>query len=212
MTATDQPGVGHHLGYDLAGQRHHRGRRLRLLKLLLGSSGVGHHPGYTDRDYFRFATTNLEKRNGQAATVYLVQFAITEEGNSANCTSELSDIYSTTGGISSSTAWGGPQGSKIASASSNAGGGSSCPAANVDFSSSASGNSALKTTLQSVATAGASTVTLELRADSETNEFQYKLYKDNPSLTVYYNFAPLTPTALSVQNQVTCDLRPPTPR
>jgi hypothetical protein len=167
-------------------------------------SGGVTHSGYTDRDYFRFATTNLEKRNSQAATVYRADFAVTEEDNSANCTSELSDVYSTTAGISSTTAWGGPQGSKIASASSNAGGGSACPAGSVLFSSTASGNSALKTTLQSVATAGASTVTLELRADSETNEFQYKLYKDNPTLTVWYNFAPLTPTGLSVQNQVTC--------
>ncbi len=160
--------------------------------------------GYTDRDYFRFATTNLEKRNSQAATVYLASFDDEETYNSQGCTSELSAVYSTTGGISSTTAWGGPQGSLLATASSKAGGGSSCPAANVDFSSSASGNSALKTTLQSVATAGSSTVTLELRGDSETTETQYKRYKDNPTLTVYYNFAPLTPTGLSVQNQVTC--------
>jgi hypothetical protein len=160
--------------------------------------------GYTDRDYFRFATTNLEKRNSQAATVYLVSFDDEETYNSQGCTSELSAVYSTTGGISSTTAWGGPQGSQLATASSKAGGGTACPAANVDFSSAASGNSALKTTLQSVANAGSSTVTLELRGDSETTDTQYKRYKDNPSLTVYYNFAPLAPTALSVQNQVTC--------
>src|SRR6185437_12904606 len=167
-------------------------------------SGGTEYFGYTDRDYFRFATTNLEQRNGQTATVYQVHFDVSEQGNSQNCSSEPSDVYSTSGGISSTTSWPGPQGSKLASATSNAGGGSSCPAANVDFSSSSSGNSALKTALQNVATNGASTVTLELRADSETNEAQYKLYKDNPSLTVYYNFAPLAPTGLSVQNQVTC--------
>ncbi len=161
--------------------------------------------GYTDRDYFRFATTDLEKRASQTATVYQVNFDVTEEGNSNGCTSQPSDVYSTTGGISASTAWGGPQGSKIAEASSNKGGSSSCPAGGVDFASTASGNSALKTTLQAIATAGDSTVTLELRADSETQELQYKTYKDNPSLSVYFNFAPLTPTALSVQNQVTCD-------
>ncbi|HET7013395.1 MAG TPA: LamG-like jellyroll fold domain-containing protein [Streptosporangiaceae bacterium] len=161
--------------------------------------------GYTDRDYFRFATTNLELRNGQAATVYQVSFDDEETYNSQNCTSEASAVYSTTGGISSTTTWGGPQGSQLATASSNAGGGTSCPAANVDFSSSASGNSGLKTTLQSVATAGSSSVTLELRGASESTDTQYKRFRDNPTLTVYYNFAPLTPTGLSVQNQVTCD-------
>lgn len=167
-------------------------------------SGGTEYFGYTDRDYFRFATTNLETRNGQTAKVYQVHFDISEQGNSQNCTSEPSDIYGTTGGISSSTTWPGPQGSKLASASSNAGGGSSCPAANVDFSSTASGNGSLLTALQNTATAGSSLITLELRADSETTDTQYKLYKDNPSLTVYYNFAPLTPTGLSVLNQVTC--------
>ena len=161
--------------------------------------------GYTDRDYFRFATTDLEKRNSQTATIYRVIFADTETGNSNGCTSQPSDIFSTTGGISSSTAWGGPQGSKIASASSNKGGSSSCPAGGVNYDSTASGNGALKTTLQGVATAGDSTVTLELRADSESQELQYKTYKNNPSLSVYFNFAPLTPTNLSVQDQVTCD-------
>ncbi|HET9898138.1 MAG TPA: LamG-like jellyroll fold domain-containing protein [Streptosporangiaceae bacterium] len=160
---------------------------------------------YTDRDYFRFNTTNLEKQGGATATVYFVSFDVDETGNSNGCTSRVSDLYSTTGGISASTAWGGPQGSQIAQEGSNKGGGSNCPAGNVDFPNTDAGNGGLKTTLQSTASNGNSTVTLELRADSETNELQYKTYKDNPSLSVYYNFAPLTPTGLSVQDQVTCD-------
>ncbi len=161
--------------------------------------------GYVDRDYFRFNTTNLEKQGGATATVYFVSFDVDEVGNSNGCTSRVSDLYSTTGGISGSTAWGGPQGSQIAQEGSNNGGGSSCPAGNVDFPNTDSGNGGLKTTLQSTATNGNSDVTLELRADSETNELQYKTYKDNPSLSVYYNFAPLVPTGLSVEDQVTCD-------
>src|SRR5215472_12585871 len=167
-------------------------------------SGTALH--YTDRDYFRFNTTDLQKRNGQTATIYQVNFDDEQTGNSDGCTSQPSDVFSTTGGISSSTAWGGPQGSKLASASSNKGGGSSCAAGNVNYDSASSGNGALKTTLQGAANNGDSTVTLELRADSESNELQYKTYKNNPSLSVYYNFAPLTPTNLSVEDQVTtCD-------
>jgi lysophospholipase L1-like esterase len=161
--------------------------------------------GYVDRDYFRFPTPALQLSHGQSATVYRVIFSISEQGNSDGCTSRVSDIYSTTGGISSSTSWGGPQGSQIAQASSNNGGGSSCPPGNVDFDSNDTGNGPLKTTLQSAANNGDSAVTLELRADDETFKVQYKTYKDNPSLSVYYNFAPLVPTNLSVQDQVTCD-------
>ncbi len=160
--------------------------------------------GFVDRDYFQFATTALEHRNGQSAAVYYVAFDDEQVGNSAGCTSELTDLFTTTGGISSATSWGGPQGSKIASELSNRGGGSSCPAGNVDFPSTGSGNGPLLSYLQTAANNGASAVTFELRADSETSELQYKLFRDNPTLSVYYNYAPLTPTGLSVQGQVTC--------
>ena len=138
--------------------------------------------GYVDRDYFRFDITAVEHR-----TVSLVAFDDEQTANSDGCTYQRTDLYSTTGGIDSSTSWGGPQGSKIASELSNRGGGSSCPAGNVHFASSASGNGGLLSYLQTAANNGDSTVTLELRADSETNDLQYKLFKDNPTLSVTYN-------------------------
>ncbi len=166
----------------------------------------GSFVGYTDRDYFRFGTSVIDPRpDGAKATVDYVDFNIEEMGNSNGCTSQPSAVFSTTGGISSSTTWGGPQGSQIATASSNAGGSSSCPAGYVDFNSAGSGNGGLKTTLQNVATAGDSTVTLELRAVNEGNDLQYKAYKDNPTLNVYYNFPPQTPANLAVTGAVTCN-------
>jgi hypothetical protein len=160
--------------------------------------------GYVDRDYFQFATTALEHRNGQSATVYYAAFDDEQVGNSAGCSNELTDLFSATSGINTSTSWGGPQASKIASELSNRGGGSSCPAGNVDFPSTGSGNGPLLSYLQTAANKSISAVTFELRADNESDDLQYKLFKDNPTLSVYFNYAPLTPTGLSVQGQVTC--------
>jgi hypothetical protein len=51
---------------------------------------------------------------------------------------------------------------------------------------------------------GWSNTTFELRALDEGNELQYKTFSDNASLTVYYNFAPFTPTNLAISHQVSC--------
>lgn len=154
---------------------------------------------YTDRDYFQFPTSTLDPRNSTDATITEVDFNIEETGNSNGCVSQPSAVYSTTGGISSSTAWGGPQGSSLATASSDAGGGSSCQPGFVNFTS-----SSLKSTLQTVANNGATTVTLELRAVDESNELQYKTYLDTPTLNVYYNFPPNKPGSLTVNGLVQC--------
>jgi hypothetical protein len=156
--------------------------------------------GYVDRDYFRFDTPALNKRNGQAATIYYGSFDIEQTANSNACNNQLTDLY-TSGPIDSSTSWGGPQISKIGSVNSNKGGGSGCPAGNVEFN---SAGSSITGYLQTDANDNWPNITFALRADNESNELQYKLFKDNPTLSVYYNFAPLTPTGLSVQNQVTC--------
>jgi hypothetical protein len=163
------------------------------------------HTHYTDRTYFRFDTHDLEQQNGQSAKVYYVSFDIDQVGNSDGCTNRLTDLYSTTGGIDSSTSWGGPQGSKIGTQFSNNGGGSGCPAGNVQFDSDDSGNEGLKDTLQSTADNGDPNVTLELRADAENDELQYKTFLDNPSLSVYFNFPPQAPTGLAAADAVTCD-------
>ncbi len=163
------------------------------------------HTHYTDRTYFRFDTHDLEKQNGQSANVYYVSFDIDQVGNSDGCTNRLTDLYSTTGGIDSSTSWGGPQGSKIGTQLSNNGGGSGCTPGNVEFDSDDSGNDGLKSTLEAAADNGDPNVTLELRADAENDDLQYKTFTDNPSLSVYFNFPPQAPTGLAAAGVVTCD-------
>lgn len=169
---------------------------------------------YTDRDYFQFDTSGLEPNtsDGALATIDYVDFNADETANSAGCTPEPTAVWSTspspTGTISSSTTWGGPEGAQIASTSSDKGGSGStgsCPAGDVDFNSGQPGNGGLINTLQEIASGGYKTVTLELRAVSENDYTQYKTFKDNPTLNVYYNYGPEVPKNLSVTNAVTCD-------
>jgi Concanavalin A-like lectin/glucanases superfamily/OSK domain len=173
------------------------------------------HLTYTDRDYFRFDTSDFDDGvNGTADVSYAdfvdEQIAIAPDG----CTAEDSSVYES-GAISASTTWPGPQegSSPLVTVSSDAGGSGSsgsCKFNNVSYS-----NSALASWIQSaIAAKKGTTTTLELRATSESNELQYKLYSDNPSLTIYYNFAPETPTlpsgppytppAIPVDDLVTC--------
>ena len=151
--------------------------------------------GYVDRDYFRMDTTPLEERNGYFPDVYSATFYADELTNSDGCTAQDVDLFSA-GAISSSTRWGGPEGSYISDASSNKGGGSGCAAGDVDLNATSY--------LQGDEGENWPNFTFELRAPSETNELQYKTFDDNPSLDVYYNFAPLAPTNLGVSDSVSC--------
>jgi hypothetical protein len=159
--------------------------------------------GYVDRDYFQFNTPALLQRNGQAATVYYGSFDIEQTANSDACVNQPTQLNEA-GAINSSTTWGGPMGPGIGLENSNRGGGSSCPAGNVEFDSDDSSDSSMLGYLQADANDNWGSITFDLRAQVESNDLQYKLFMDNPTLSLYYNFAPLTPTGLSVQNQVTC--------
>jgi lysophospholipase L1-like esterase len=160
------------------------------------------HATYTDRDYFRFAAGDLgDGISSAAATVYYVNFSDEELANSDGCTTQPSALWSSHA-ISSSTTWPGPEVVKVAAASSNAGGSSSCsePKANVDFTAEqgSSVNPGLLTAIQGDATADAGnganeSITLALQADNESTDLQYKVYSDNPTLEVIYNYPPLTP-------------------
>lgn len=153
------------------------------------------YSSYVDRVYFRMNTAPLAKRNGFVASVYSATFFADEVTNSNGCTAQDVALYEA-GTISSSTRWGGPEGSLIGEAASAAGGGSGCKAGDVDLNATSY--------FQADEGVGPTNLTFELRAPSESNELQYKAFTDNPSLDVYYNFAPLTPTGLGVSDAVTC--------
>jgi hypothetical protein len=154
---------------------------------------------FTNRVYFRVNTSVLAPRGGFRPNVYSASFAPHEVYNSAGCTSEPVAVWSTSGDISSSTDWPGPQGSQLGTASSNAGGGTGCSGAAdvpVDITS---------VIQQHIQNADAPpSMAFEVRAPDETNKLQWKKFSDNPTFTVWYNYAPLQPTDLAVSNAVTC--------
>ena len=154
------------------------------------------HDGYVFEDFFQMNTSDLTIRNNARATMYSATFYADEIGNSNNCTAQPVSLY-TAGPIGSGTTWSNkPLGSLIQSVSSAAGGGTGCPAADVDFNA---------TSFMTTAAAdGYPNTTFALRAPSETQELQYKTFSDNPTLSFTYNWAPLTPTGLSVSGAVTC--------
>jgi hypothetical protein len=158
--------------------------------------------GYVDRDYFMFYTTDLLQRNGQAATVYYGSFDDEQTANSDGCYDQLSQLDSS-GGIGPGTYWGGPEEAGLGDVYSNDGGGSGCPAGNVEFNT--NNSSGLLGYMQQDADDNWGSLTLELRAQNESDEYQYKLFMDNPTLSVYFNYAPLTPSTVAPLGAVTCN-------
>jgi hypothetical protein len=141
---------------------------------------------YIDRDYFEMSTLALEPHTGYTLSVSQATFSADEVGNSDGCTAQSVALYgSTASTLSKSTDWPGPQGSEVTTVSSAAGGGSGCKAAVVDLNAT--------TYVSGIATQGSGAgahMVFELRAPSETNELQYKVFTDNPSLDVFYQFTP----------------------
>jgi len=160
--------------------------------------------GYVDKTYFRLDTPALVQRHGEAAHIYYASFDVEQTANSNGCTDRLTDLYSS-GIISSSTSWPGPEIAKVGIEQSNRGGGSACPPGNVQFDSDDVGDEQMASYLQQDADNNWGAISFELRADAENDDLQYKLFKNDPTISVYYNFAPLVPDELSVKNQVTCD-------
>jgi hypothetical protein len=165
---------------------------------------------YTMRDYFRFDTSKLEHPAGTpGATVYDVDFNVQQLYLADHtCTAQPAQLWSTSAGISSSTTWPGPVGSLLATGSSNAGGTAAsgkCGPGYLDIDSAASGNSGLLSNLQDGANHATSTVNFLLRTDeSHAGDVQYRWISDNPTLDVYYNYPPNTPTPTRVDNETTC--------
>jgi hypothetical protein len=148
---------------------------------------------YDFRDYFQMDTSALAPRNGLKANIHSSIFNIEQTGNSNDCTAQPTNLYSA-GAIGSGTSYPGPLGTYQSQVKSNAGGGSSCAAANDAFDALAFTQSAN----------GATNLTFGLAAPDANDEYEYKTFSDNPSLTVVYNFAPLAPDNLAAVGAVAC--------
>jgi hypothetical protein len=162
-------------------------------------NGGGPFYYYKMRTYFQMDTSDLKLRDNNTlkATVYSATFNDEQIAASENNCSvaEATALYSA-GGIGSDTTWPGPEGAYISQTSSAVGATPSCPGANVAFEATSIATTA--------ANNGSASVNLELRPVDFTDELQYKVFSDNPTLTVYYNFPPSAPDMLTISNPTTC--------
>jgi hypothetical protein len=154
------------------------------------------------RSYFNF---DIHYLSGQATTahIYTAAVYVDEVHNSAGCTSEPVDLYSA-GGISSSTTWAGPAGSKLQEVSANFSDTcASSPPANVIFN-----NSNVVNQIQTAAAQDATGTTFGLIAPDESNIDQWKRFATSPQLRVTYDFPPSVPTGLDISSKVACSGKP----
>ncbi|WP_345484724.1 phospholipase A2 [Planotetraspora phitsanulokensis] len=80
--------------------------------------------------------------------------------------------------------------------SSGIGGPSTCPAAVVGWD--------VTSALQSTVTAGGTSITFMVKAGSETDNYYWKRFENNPSISITYNTIPATPASLAIAPCTTC--------
>ncbi|GII33574.1 phospholipase A2 [Planotetraspora mira] len=80
--------------------------------------------------------------------------------------------------------------------SSGLGGPSTCPAAVVGWD--------VTSALQSTVTAGGTSITFMVKAGSETDNYYWKRFENNPSISITYNTIPATPASLAIAPCTTC--------
>ncbi|GGO66970.1 LamG-like jellyroll fold domain-containing protein [Nonomuraea cavernae] len=146
---------------------------------------VGHEneTGQTNRSFFTMNTgTAIHGKQIVKATLR------TYETWSWSCTKKAVELW-LTGAISKSTTWNNqPSWSqKLDTETVAKGWSSSCPAGGVEFDATAAAVKA--------AAANWGTITLGLRATSETDTYAWKKFRNNPVLVVEYNSVPATPVA-----------------
>ncbi|MFF1416012.1 LamG-like jellyroll fold domain-containing protein [Streptomyces sp. NPDC058289] len=155
-------------------------------------------PGYVQRLYFQFTPDNLRGKRVLDAT-----FTVTEPW-SFQCDPRNVWLVRTAGSFTKSTTWGTKpayadlMGDRLVSA----GRGSSCdpnsPAAPIEFNDNPDEKDEnLTSTVQAWAT-GNSPLTLELRAENESDTSAWKRFRNDAALSVDYISNPATPTAQTV--------------
>ncbi|MEU6717480.1 LamG-like jellyroll fold domain-containing protein [Nonomuraea sp. NPDC046802] len=145
----------------------------------------------TYRSFFRLDTAPLAGRKIYKATFNAY------ESYSYSCTKRGVELWRT-GGISNTTTWKKQPAwtSKVATLNAAKGWGDNCPAGGLDFEA---------TSVVTEAAANAwPTVTLGLRASSESDRLGWKKFRNNPVLEVEYNSLPQVPIALKIYPAYAC--------
>ncbi|MER7498946.1 LamG-like jellyroll fold domain-containing protein [Nonomuraea pusilla] len=152
----------------------------------LNSSDVarsGHVNSQTNRSFFQMNTgSTIHGKQIIKATLR------TYETWSYSCSARQVEVWGT-GAISKSTTWNNQPSwtRKLATVNVAKGWGSSCPAGGVEFD--------VTSWAADAAAKKWSTMTLGVRATSETDQYAWKKFKNNPTAVIEYNSLPAAPTA-----------------
>ncbi|MFC1421275.1 LamG-like jellyroll fold domain-containing protein [Streptacidiphilus cavernicola] len=162
-------------------------------------------PTYTARSYLQISVPSAL----HGAKILTSQLNITEDW-SWSCTPEAVQLWTTSSGISSTTDWANqpsPSGEVDSQTAAHGWSTSSCPNAGVgfDLNSSSYKNFNGKTVMQNAADSGASSLTLVLKAASESNDLYWKKFESNSvSVSTTYDTPPSTPASLSTSPTTSC--------
>ncbi|MGW1767544.1 LamG domain-containing protein [Streptomyces sp. NPDC002073] len=164
-----------------------------------GRYGCG--PGYVQRLYFEFSPKRLVGKE-----VLKARFTITEPW-AFQCEPRSVWLVRTAGNISSSTTWGNKPGylDRMGDRWVSAGRGSLCdpnsPTAPIEFSDNPDeGDENFTPTVQAFAAGKFSRLTLELRAEDETDTSAWKRFRNDANLSVDYIARPSKPSAVGIRS------------
>ncbi|WP_285707147.1 phospholipase A2 [Microtetraspora sp. NBRC 16547] len=163
------------------------------------TSGTSNSGGYKRRSFFNMSLSGM----GTSKHIISATFNIKETW-AWSCSARNVELHRTAG-VTSSTSWNNQPASNLnigaknvayGWSSSGAGGPSSCPAAWVGWD--------VTSALQGIMDSGGTSITFMVKAGSETDNYYWKRFENNPNISITYNTVPATPTNLAIAPCTTC--------
>ncbi|MEU7858133.1 phospholipase A2 [Nonomuraea sp. NPDC049141] len=163
------------------------------------TAGTADSGGYKRRSFFNMSLSGL----GTGKHIISATFNIKETW-AWSCSARNVELHRTAA-VTSSTTWNNQPASNLSIgaknvaygwSSSGAGGASSCPAAWIGWD--------VTSALQSIVTAGGTSITFMVKAGSETDNYYWKRFANNPNVSITYNTIPATPSSLAIAPCTTC--------
>ncbi|MEW9531079.1 phospholipase A2 [Microbispora sp. NPDC049125] len=163
------------------------------------TAGTSNAGGYKRRSFFNMSLSGM----GTGKHIISATFDIRETW-AWSCSARNVELHRTAA-VTSSTTWNNQPASNLSIgaknvaygwSSSGSGGASSCPAAWVGWD--------VTSPLQSTVNAGGTSITFMVKAGSETDNYYWKRFENNPHVSITYNTLPATPAGLAIAPCTTC--------
>ncbi|WP_214325762.1 phospholipase A2 [Nonomuraea sediminis] len=163
------------------------------------TAGTSNSGGYKRRSFFNMGLSGM----GTGKHIVSATFQIYETW-AWSCSARNVGLYRTAA-ITSSTNWSNQPASNLTIGSKNvaygwsssgSGGPSSCPSSWVGWD--------VASALQDIMNAGGTSITFKVQAGSETDNYYWKRFDNNPHISITYNTVPATPTSLALAPCSTC--------